>query len=107
MSPRAFHVGRLVEDLVAERQRLIAAEHQRAGLAFADFGCLGFGEDRSDIFRRDAFQRRLERPLVDLSRHRLDIEAGIDEHRLAVRTARSEDDFFGHGFFALSFRHRY
>ncbi|CDX13560.1 hypothetical protein MPLB_1290019 [Mesorhizobium sp. ORS 3324] len=98
MAACAFHVGGFMKNLVAQRQRLVAAEHQRARSALADLGRLSLGEDRGDILGGDTavLQGRLERALVDVRRHRLNVEPGVDEHRLAKRAARSEDDFLGH-----------
>ena len=98
MAARGFHVGRLMKHFVAERQRLVAAEHQGAGLPLADLGGLGLGQHQGNILGRDtaALQRCFERALVDLRRNRLDRDAGMDKHRLAERAARGKDDFFGH-----------
>ncbi len=98
MPARAFHVSRLVEHLVAERQRLVTAQDQGPRQALAHFGRLGFRQDRRDILRRSAavLERCLQRALVNFGRYGFDVDTGVLEHGQPKRAARRQNDFFGH-----------
>ena len=50
----AFHVGRLVEHLAIKRQRLVAAEHQPAGMRLAHRHGLGLGKHKRHVLGRCA-----------------------------------------------------
>src|SRR5688572_25076706 len=54
MPARILHIAGLVEYPVAERQRLIAAKHQRTRMVLADVDCLGLGQDLSHLLWRRA-----------------------------------------------------
>ena len=68
MASRGLHVDRLVEDAVAERQRLVAADDQGAGMALADVAGLGLRQYLRDLVRRDAGlpERRFQRSLIEI-----------------------------------------
>jgi hypothetical protein len=98
MAAGAFHVVRFVEHFVAERQRLVTAKHQPAGMLLADGNRFGFGQDEGDLLGRcTAFgQRRFQRPFVEVGRDCVDWNAGIFEHGVAEGASGSKDEFFGH-----------
>ncbi len=78
---RAVAAGRLGEALLAERQRLVGAEHQAGGQPHGD-GARFFARQQCRDFARVAGRSAgLDAALVDVGRLRLDRNAGIRQHQ--------------------------
>ncbi len=82
----------LGEAAVAERERLIGAEHQHAGTAARDRECFLAGKQLRDFLGRGAGMRRLHYALIDIGRIDLDRNAGRFQERAAHLALRGEHE---------------
>src|SRR5690606_33562394 len=87
------------KDAVAERHGLIAANDEPAGIAAADFDCLGLRQDLGEFNRCDAAAGYggLDRSLVHLRAVHLDFDPGILEQLPAKDASRAQNDRSYHG----------
>ena len=94
LCPRRRPIGRLGKARGAERQRLIGAERQAAGMQLGHCGGFGPRQMRGDRVRRSRGRRCLQPALIEIGRTNVDRNPGGRQQRLPRFAARGQHERF-------------